>query len=259
MNIRQLFDLTGRVAIVTGGSLGLGQQMARALADSGAHVVLAARKVERCAAEAQHIQETYGVKALPFRCDITHPEEVKALVKKTIEELGRLDILVNNAGISWGAPPEVYPLEKWRSVIEVNLTGSFITAQEAALAMKAQGKGKIINISSIAAFIGENPELMNAVAYNASKGAVLSMTRDLAVKWAPYGIRVNAIAPGWFPTHMSRRLLEKYEQPFLQQIPLGRFGNEDDLKGAVVYLASAASDYVTGQVIIIDGGRVISK
>lgn len=240
--------------MVTGGSIGLGQQMAEALAEAGASVVLVARKVERCLEEASRIHMQFNVDALGLRCDVTDPQEVKSAVQQTVERFGRLDILVNNAGITWGAPAESYPLEKWQQVIGVNLTGSFVAAQEAALIMKERGGGSIINVASIAGFMGVKPELMDAVAYNASKGAVIALTRDLAVKWARYGIRVNAISPGWFPTHMSRWVLENRGKDLLEHVPLGRFGGEDDLKGAVVYLASPASSYVTGHVLCVDGG-----
>ena len=258
MRLQELFDLSGKVAVVTGGSIGLGKQMAEALAEAKASLVLAARKVERCEEEAALIREQFKVEALAIRCDVSDAEQVKILMRQTVERLGRLDILVNNAGITWGAPAEEYPLDKWRQIVEVNLTGSFIAAQEAAKIMKEQGGGSIINIASMAGFVGIKASLMDAVAYNASKGGVITMTRDLAVKWAPYGIRVNAIAPGWFPTHMSRGLLEKRGQQLLEHIPLGRFGGEDDLKGAVVYLASRASSYVTGHILSVDGGWVVN-
>lgn len=256
MNVKDLFDLKDKTAVITGGSIGLGKQMAEALAEAGSAVVLAARKVERCEAEAEHIKQVYGVPTLAIRCDVANPADVRVLMQQTAERLGKVDILVNNAGISWGAPAEDYPLEKWHQVIEVNLTGSFVASQEAARIMKEHGGGSIINVASMCGFLGIKPELMDAVAYNASKGGVITMTRDLAVKWAPYGIRVNAIAPGWFPTHMSAWLVEHHREGLLNHIPLNRFGNEDDLKGAVVYLASAASNYVTGQILSVDGGWI---
>lgn len=258
MKVRDLFDLRDRVAIITGGSIGLGRQMAEALAEAGANVVLAARKVERCEEAAREIAREYGTKAIPFRCDVANPDEVRALVEGTVGEFGRIDILVNNAGITWGAPAGEYPLEKWEKVMAVNVTGSFLAAREVFPVMRSQGRGKIINIASLAGFVGVRPELMDAVAYNVSKGATVAMTRDLAVKWARYGICVNAIAPGWFPTHMSEWVIEHRKEGLLEYIPLGRFGNEDDLKGAVVYLASAASDYVTGHVLCVDGGWLVN-
>ena len=254
MQAQDLFSLAGKTAIVTGGSQGLGKQMATALAQFGANVVLAARKLERCEQVAAEVREMYGVKAVPLACDVAREEDIVALVNRTREIFGRLDILVNNAGVTWGAAAADYPTDKWRQVLDVNLTGSFIAAREAFKVMKSQGRGKIINLASIMGIMGAKAEVMDAVAYNASKGAIISLTRYLAVKWAPFGINVNAVAPGWFPTHMAEKVIEMRRDLFLNYIPAGRFGNEDDLKGAVVYLASGASDYVYGQVLNIDGG-----
>lgn len=254
MDARQLFDLSGRVAIVTGGGSGIGRQMAEALAELGADVVLCARRAERCEQAAAELSQL-GVRALGLRCDVTEQAEVDALVRRTLDELGRLDIVVNNAGTSWGAPAVEHPLEAWQKVIAVNLTGVFLVSQAAAKTMIGQGGGKIVNIASTAAFGALPPELMDAVAYSASKGGVVALTRDLAVKWARHGIAVNAIAPGWFPSEMSRILLEQRAEGLLARVPLGRFGGPDDLKGAIAFLASAASDFVTGQVLVVDGGE----
>jgi NAD(P)-dependent dehydrogenase (short-subunit alcohol dehydrogenase family) len=251
---QELFDLSGRTAIVTGGGSGIGRQMATGLAEAGANVVLCARKVERCEAAAGEI-EALGVRTLAFACDVRDPDDVNAVVYQTLVELERIDILVNNAGTSWGAAAEEHPLEGWQKVIDVNLTGVFLFSQAAGRAMIEQGGGKIVNIASVAAFGGAPPELMNAVAYNASKGGVVAFTRDLATKWARHGINVNAIAPGWFPSDMNKVLLDAQPDAYLEHIPLRRFGGPDDLKGAVVFLASPASDYVTGQVVVVDGGQ----
>jgi len=250
----ELFDLSGRVAIVTGGGSGIGRQMAEGLAEAGADIVLCARKPERCEQAAEELQEL-GVRALGLRCDVRDPAEVSALVERTRAELGRIDVLVNNAGTSWGASAEEHPLEGWQKVIDVNLTGVFLCSQAAGRVMIDQGGGKIVNIASVAAFGGAPPELMNAVAYNASKGGVVAFTRDLATKWARHGVNVNAIAPGWFPSDMNRMLLDAQPDAYLERIPLGRFGGPDDLKGAVVFLASRASDFVTGQTLVVDGGQ----
>jgi NAD(P)-dependent dehydrogenase (short-subunit alcohol dehydrogenase family) len=250
----ELFDLGGRTAIVTGGGSGIGRQMATGLAEAGANVVLCARKAERCEEAAAEL-EGLGARAFGMGCDVRNPADIQAVVDRTKTELGRIDILVNNAGTSWGAPAEDHPLEGWQKVIDVNLTGVFLFAQAAGRVMIEQRAGKIVNIASVAALGGAPPELMNAVAYNASKGGVLSFSRDLATKWARYGINVNAIAPGWFPSDMNRALLDTQPDAYLEHIPLQRFGGPDDLKGAVVFLASAASDYVTGQVIVVDGGQ----
>jgi NAD(P)-dependent dehydrogenase (short-subunit alcohol dehydrogenase family) len=250
----ELFDLSGRAAIVTGGGSGIGRQMATGLAEAGANLVLCARKAERCEEAAAEI-ERLGVQAFGMRCDVRDPAEVQAVVDRTKAELGRVDVLVNNAGTSWGAPAEEHPLEGWQKVIDVNLTGVFLFAQAVGRVMIDQGGGKIVNVASVAAFGGAPPELVNAVAYNASKGGVVSFTRDLATKWARHEINVNAVAPGWFPSDMNRVLLDAQPDAYLEHIPLRRFGGPDDLKGAVVFLASRASDFVTGQVVVVDGGQ----
>ncbi|MGE5575571.1 MAG: SDR family oxidoreductase [Syntrophothermus sp.] len=253
MNVRQLFDLTGRVAVVTGGSMGLGIQFARALAELGANLALCARKVERCEEAAEELRQL-GVKALALQCDVTNPADVQALVDRTLEEFGRIDILVNNAGVSWGGPMEDLPLEQWNKVMAANVTGTFLCTQAVGRLMIQQKGGKIINLASVAGLGGSPPEVMDAVVYSASKGAVIAFTRDLACKWAKYNINVNAIAPGWFPTHMSEWIIEHRKDLLLPHIPLGRFGGEDDLKGAIAFLASDASNYVTGHVLVVDGG-----
>jgi gluconate 5-dehydrogenase len=263
VNVRQLFDLTGRVAIVTGGSIGLGRQMAEGLAEMGAHLVLCARKEERCHEAAEELQQL-GVKAIALSCDVKSPASIQEMVDATLNRFGRIDILINNAGISWGAPAEEMRLEDWNKVIETNLTGTFLCAQAVGKVMIRQGRGgnsrggnsggKIINIASVAGLGGAPPELP-AIGYHASKGGVISFTKDLACKWAGHNIQVNAIAPGWFPTHMSNRVLEHHKELFLSHIPLRRFGNEHDLKGAAVFLASDASNYVTGHVLVVDGGQ----
>jgi NAD(P)-dependent dehydrogenase (short-subunit alcohol dehydrogenase family) len=263
VNVKQLFDLTGRVAIVTGGSIGLGRQMAEGLAEMGADLVLCARKEERCHQAAEELQRL-GVKAIALGCDVKNPDSIQEMVEATLSRFGRIDVLINNAGISWGAPVEEMRLEDWNKVIETNLTGTFLCAQAVGKVMIRQGRGensasknsagKIINIASVAG-LGGAPAELPAIGYHASKGGVISFTKDLACKWASHNIQVNAIAPGWFPTHMSNRVLEHHEELFLSHIPLRRFGNEHDLKGAAVFLASAASNYVTGHVLVVDGGQ----
>jgi len=250
----ELFDLSGKVAIVTGGGSGIGRQMATGLAEAGAEVALCARKPERCEEVARELGQL-GIRAFGMRCDVRDPAEVQAVVDRTRAELGRIDVLVNNAGTSWGAPAEDHPLEAWQKVIDVNLTGVFLFAQTVGRVMIEQQGGKIVNIASVAAFGGAPPELMNAVAYNASKAGVVGFTRDLATKWAEHGINVNAIAPGWFPSDMNKALLDARPDAYLEHIPLRRFGGPDDLKGAAVFLASRASDFVTGQVVVVDGGQ----
>jgi len=253
MNIKQLFDLTGRAAIVSGGSMGLGLQMAEGLAEMGANLVLCARKKERCEEAAESLR-SLGVQVLALGCDVKDKAATQQIVEETLATFGRVDVLVNNAGVSWGAPVEDMTLEQWDKVLSTNLTGTFLFCQAVGKAMAAQGSGKIINIASVAGLGGASAELQ-AIGYHASKGGVIAFTKDLACKWAPRNIQVNAIAPGWFPTHMSGWIIEHRKDSLLEKIPLGRFGSDHDLKGAVVFLASDASAYVTGHVLVVDGGQ----
>ena len=254
MRTAELFDLSGRVAIVTGGGRGIGRQMAEALAEMGADVVVCSRKLDRCEAAAAELSEL-GVRALAMACDARETDQVAAVVERTVRELGRLDVLVNNAGATWGAAPEDIPPEAWRKVIDVNLTGVFAFCQEAGRVMIGRRGGRIINVASVAAFRGFPADIVDALPYNASKGGVIALTRDLACKWAHHGITVNALAPGWFPSDMSAGVLGDRGDEIVSRIPLGRLGGPDDLKGAVAFLASRASDFVTGQTLIVDGGE----
>jgi NAD(P)-dependent dehydrogenase (short-subunit alcohol dehydrogenase family) len=253
VNVKQLFDLTGRVAIVSGGSMGLGRQMAEGLAEMGANLVLCARKKQRCQETAAEFC-TRGVQALALECDVRDRAAIHEVVNTTLEKFGRIDILINSAGVSWAAPVEDMTLEQWDKVLSTNLTGTFLFCQAAGKAMLAQRSGKIINIASVAGLGGSSAELQ-AIGYHASKGGVIAFTKDLACKWAPHNIQVNAIAPGWFPTHMSEWVIEHRKESLLPKIPLRRFGGDDDLKGAAVFLASQASAYVTGHVLVVDGGQ----
>jgi len=253
VNVKELFDLTGRVAIVSGGSMGLGLQMAEGLAESGANLVLCARKKERCEQAAEALR-SHGVQVLALECDVKDKAAVKQVVEETLAKFGRVDILINNAGVSWGAPVEDMTLEQWDKVLSTNLTGTFLFCQAVGKAMAAQGSGKIINIASVAGLGGASSELQ-AIGYHASKGGVIAFTKDLACKWAPHNIQVNAIAPGWFPTHMSGWIIENRKDSLLAKIPQRRFGSDHDLKGAAVFLASDASAYVTGHVLVVDGGQ----
>jgi len=253
MNARQLFDLTGRVAIVTGGSIGLGRQMAEGLAEMGADLVLCARKKEPCEKAAEELQKL-GVKTLGLACDVRNQAAIQEVVETTVSRFGRIDILINNAGTSWGAPVEEMRLENWNKVIETNLTGTFLFSQAVGRIMIGQRRGKIINLASVAGLRGAPPEFQ-AIGYHASKGGVITFTKDLACKWAMHNINVNAIAPGWFPTNMSEVVIERNKELLRKKIPMGRFGNEHDLKGAAVFLASDASDFVTGHVLVVDGGQ----
>lgn len=253
MNVMDLFDLTGKTALITGGGRGLGAQIAEGFAEAGANIVLCSRKVEACQETAERLAKL-GVKTLALSCDISKPEDVHKVVEATVKEFGSIDILVNNSGATWGAPAEEMPLEAWNKVIDVNVTGTFLMSQAAGRIMIEQKSGKIINIASVAGLGGTDPRVMDTIGYNTSKGAVITMTKDLAVKWGRYGINVNAIAPGFFPTKMSAAIIEHGKNPILEATPLRRFGSDDDLKGAALFLASHASNYVTGDVLIVDGG-----
>jgi NAD(P)-dependent dehydrogenase (short-subunit alcohol dehydrogenase family) len=254
VSVRELFDLSGRTAIVTGGGSGIGRQMAEGLAEAGANLVLCARKAERCEEAAAELEQL-GVRALGLGCDVRDPGQVQEVVRRTVDGFGGVDVLVNNAGTVWGASPEDMPLEGWQKVIDVNLTGVFLFAQAAGRVMIERGGGAIVNIASVAGLQGGPPEIMNTVVYNASKGGVIAFTRDLACKWARHGIRVNAIAPGWFPSDMSNFVLDQHGDRLEQHVPLRRFGGPQDLKGAVVFLASEAAAYVTGHTLVVDGGE----
>jgi NAD(P)-dependent dehydrogenase (short-subunit alcohol dehydrogenase family) len=254
MHIKDIFSLKGKTAVVTGGSVGLGAQMATGLAEAGANVVVAARKIDRCIEMCAKLEQN-GVKALPVACDVSKAEDCQRLVDETMKEFGCLNILVNNAGISWVTDALEFPMDKWQRVINLNVNGTFQLSAMAARVMKEQGGGKIVNIASIGALGGDWPEYANSVPYTTSKGAIVAMTRDLAVKWARYGIYVNAICPGWFPTSLNDKHLEGLADKLIPGIPLGRYGSDEDLKGTIVFLGSAASNYITGQLVIVDGGK----
>jgi NAD(P)-dependent dehydrogenase (short-subunit alcohol dehydrogenase family) len=249
----EIFDLSGRVAIVTGGSVGLGRQMAEGLSEMGANVVLCGRKKERCEQVAAELEKC-GVRAVGLGCDVKNPSSIQEVVDATVFKFGRIDILINNAGTSWGAPTEEMTLDQWNKVIATNLTGTFVFSQAVGRVMISQRRGKIINIASIAGLHGSPPQF-SAIGYSASKGGVIIFTKDLAWKWGMYNIQVNAIAPGWFPTNMSEVVIERNKETILAGIPLGRFGGPQDLKGAAILLASDASDFITGQILAVDGGQ----
>lgn len=255
-NVNALFSLAGTTAIVTGGATGIGRQMATALAEAGADVVICARDAGRCAEAAEEIARL-GVRTLGVRCNVADPDEVEAMVARAEAELGTIGVLVNNAGTSWGAPAETHPLNGWQKVLDVNLTGTFLCAQAVGRRMLEAGRGKIINVASVAALIGSPPEIRQAVAYTATKGGVVALTRDLACQWGPRGVHVNAIAPGWFQTAMASTVIDRCEDQIVAATPLGRIGGDSDLKGVVVLLASRASDFITGQTFVVDGGRSI--
>ena len=251
-DLPSLFDLTGRVAIVTGGSRGLGLEMAEGLAEAGARLMICARRDEWLTpALAELRARGYIVEGLP--CDVSRPDDVQAVVDKTMQAYGRLDILINNAGITWAAPAAEMPLEKWRKVIDVNLTGAFLFSQAAGREMLKAGYGRIINVASIAGLIA-SVHGPHYAAYAASKAGLMGLTRELAASWGRQGIRVNAIAPGYFHSRLADGAIEMVEPELKATSPLGRVGADGELKGVAVFLAADASNYVTGQVVVVDGG-----
>ncbi len=255
MHVKELFNLSGKTALVTGGGRGLGEQIAEGFAEAGANVVVCSRKEENCQEVSEKLRKI-GVKTLAFKCDVTNRDDIENVVNKTVEEFGGIDILVNNSGATWGAPVDEMPLEAFQKVLNVNVIGTFLMSQTVGKVMTKQKYGKIINIASVAGLKGSNPEYMDTIGYNTSKGGVISFTRDLAVKWGPRGIYVNAIAPGFFPTKMTKVLLEEGGEKILQATPLRKFGSENDIKGVALFLAASASDYITGETIVVDGGSL---
>ncbi|MBZ2179990.1 MAG: SDR family oxidoreductase [Acidobacteriota bacterium] len=245
----ELFRLDGRRALITGGSRGLGAEMAEGLAEAGASVRLLARR-EQWLTPAVEGLRARGFDCEGMLCDVTDAGQVEAVV----ERFGPIDILVNNAGVSWGQPAEQMPLDKWRQVLDTNLTGAFLFAQAAGRQMIARRRGVILNIASIAGMRGSMPRGIHAAAYTASKGGLIALTKELAAKWAGYGIRVNAIAPGYFPSRMTERILPGMQEDLARHVPLGRAGRAGELKGVAVFLCSDAAGYVTGQTLAVDGG-----
>jgi gluconate 5-dehydrogenase len=252
--IQQLFDLKGKTALVTGGSRGLGLQMAQALGEAGARIMLSSRKAADLEESVAELQSA-GIDARWIAADCAVEADIHRLADETLERLGPVDILVNNAGATWGAPAEDHPLEAWDKVMNLNVRGYFILSQRIAKkCMIERRQGRIINIASIAG-LGGNPPEMQMIAYNTSKGAVVNFTRALACEWGRYGINVNAICPGFFPSKMTRGTLDKLgEDDLASHAPLGRLGDEEDLKGITLLYASDAGKHITGQWLAVDGG-----
>ncbi|HTT65637.1 MAG TPA: SDR family oxidoreductase [Bryobacteraceae bacterium] len=255
-SIQQLFDLSGRVALVTGGSRGLGQEIAEGLAEAGASLMLLARR-EQWLTPTVDAMKQRGFRCAGAVCDVSVPDQIDAVVQQTIDTYGRIDILVNNAGVTWGAPAEAMPFDKWEQVLETNLTGAFLFSQVCGRLMIQRKYGRIINVASIAGLKSAMPEGIHYAGYASSKAGLLGLTRELAAQWAPHNIRVNAIAPGFFPSRMTEKVLAA-AQPYIESgIPMARVGRPGELKGVAVFLAAPASDYITGQTIIVDGGATI--
>ena len=257
MSVKALFDISGKAALITGGSRGLGLQMAEALGEVGARVVITARKPDELEQAAAHLKQL-GVEALTIVNDLARFDAIPGLVDQVVAKFGGIDILVNNAGTTWGAPAEDYPAEGWHKVMNLNINALFFLTQEVGKrCMIPKRAGKIVNIASVAGLSGNSLE-MSTIAYNTSKGAVVNFTRALAVEWGKYNINVNAICPGFFPSKMSRRLLERIAPSLIAATPLQRLGGDEDLKGLIVFLVSEASRHITGQYIAVDGGISIA-
>ena len=254
-HITELFDLSGRVAIVTGGSRGLGLEMAEGLAEAGASLMLCARREEWLTPTVDDLRGR-GVKVEGLLCDVANPEQVQRVVDKTIEVYGKVDILINNAGISWGERPEKMPVDKWQKVLDINLTGAFLFSQAAGREMLNREYGRIINVASVSG-LQSSANGPYYVGYAASKAGLFGLTRELAASWGRQGIRVNAIAPGFFHSRLADAAIEYAEPEIKARNPIARVGAAGELKGVAVFLASDASNYITGQTIIVDGGRTI--
>ncbi|MBM3808609.1 MAG: SDR family oxidoreductase [Acidimicrobiia bacterium] len=254
--VSELFTLTGRVAIVTGGSRGLGEEMAEGLAEAGASLMLCARREQWLTPTLESFR-TRGFTVDGMVCDVSNPEQVQAVVDRTIATYRQVDILVNNAGVSWGEAPETMPLDKWQKVIDINLTGAFLFSQAAGREMLKRRYGRIINIASIAGLHASTTGAHYA-GYAASKAGLMGLTRELAGTWGRQGIRVNAIAPGFFHSRLADPAIVHAEPGIKATSPIPRVGDAGELKGVAVFLASDASNYITGQTIVVDGGRTIA-
>ncbi len=256
-SVQQLLDLKGKVAVVTGGSRGLGLQIAEALGEMGARVALTARKKDELDQAVSHLKGK-GIDARAYVCDIGKREQVGPLADALLKDFGRIDILVNNAGATWGAPAEEHPLEAWDKLVNVNMTGAFLLSQQLAKRSMIPARwGRIINVASIAGLTASDPRVVRTVAYNATKHGLVGLTRQCAAEWGEHGITVNAICPGFFPSKMTRATLDAAGKAVLELTPTRRLGNDEDLKGLAVLLASEAGRHITGQAIAVDGGATI--
>jgi gluconate 5-dehydrogenase len=254
MGVKQLLDLSGKVAIVTGGSRGLGLQIAEALGEMGARLAITARKKDELDKAVSHL----GNQAVAFVCDIGKREAIAPVAGEILKKFGKVDILVNNAGATWGAPAEDHPLEAWDKLVSVNLSGAFVLTQIVAKKSMIPAKwGRVINVASIAGLMGQDPRFAPTAAYTATKHGLVGLTRQLAAEWGVYGITVNAICPGFFPSKMTKATLETTGARIREWTPNRRLGNDEDLKGVAVLLASEAGRHITGQAIAVDGGATI--
>jgi NAD(P)-dependent dehydrogenase (short-subunit alcohol dehydrogenase family) len=257
MSVKNLFDLSGKVALVTGGSRGLGLQMAGALGEMGAKVAITARKQPELDEAAARLR-AQDIQVLTVAGDLSSFEQIPEMVDRVLAKFGTIDILVNNAGTTWGAPAEDYPADGWNKVMNLNVDALFFLTQDVGRrCLIPKRAGKIINIASVAGLKGNWPD-MTTIAYNTSKAAVINFTRALAAEWGKYNINVNAICPGFFPSRMSQGLLERIEKAVIARTPLHRLGGEEDLQGAIVFLASEASRHITGHALVVDGGASIT-
>lgn len=247
------FDLSGKLAIITGGGSGIGRGIARALAKAGADIALCGRRLSVCETACAEIRQT-GVAAEAFRCDVSQQNEVEAMVAAVIERFGRIDILVNNAGIAGAAQPFLdITLEQWRQTIDINLTGMFLCSQAVGRHMVREGHGKIINVASVGSFL----PLPCSADYSASKGGVMMLTRAMALELIRHNIQVNAVCPGYIATELKQDTIERVAEKAARKVPAGRIGRSEEVAGAVVFLASSASDYMVGSSVVIDGGIML--
>ena len=257
MNVRQLLELKGRTALVTGGSRGLGLQIAEALGEMGANLAISARKKDELDEAVAHLKKE-KIDATAYVCDIGKREAIAPFADQVLKQFGKVDILVNNAGATWGAPAEDHPLEAWDKLVNVNLTGVFVLTQIIGKQSMIPARwGRIINVASIAGLMGQDPRIVRTIAYNATKGGLVNFTRALAAEWGQHGITVNAICPGFFPSKMTKATLDSTGELIRDWTPNKRFGNDEDLKGLAVLLASEASRHITGQAIAVDGGATV--
>jgi NAD(P)-dependent dehydrogenase (short-subunit alcohol dehydrogenase family) len=257
MKVLDLLSLKGRNALVTGGSRGLGLQMAEALGEMGARVAITARKKEELEQAVAHLEKA-GIEAASYVCDLGKRDGIPPVVAQMLKDLKKIDILVNNAGATWGAPAEDHPLEAWDKLVSLNLTGAFVLTQLIGKRSMIPAKwGRVVNIASIAGLMGQDKRIVRTLAYNTTKGGLVNFTRALAAEWGEYGITVNAICPGFFPSRMTRATLDATGELIREWTPNKRLGNDEDLKGLVVLLASEASRHITGQAIAVDGGATV--